>query len=305
MEEQTTDTAPTLSVVVASKVGPPFIDQCLRSIEAETRELSAEVIVVAAGAKEYAERIQTQFPWCRVVHSPDVSKVPALRRIGAQEAGGELVAVIEEHCTAAPDWLHKALGAHAKGEYAAVGGPVADHDYDRLRDWVVYFCEYNGSMPPFPDGESEHLNDANIVYRRDVLLRHADRLDDGFWPMAVHPVMLAEGARFRSVPEMVVHHRGPFDFAYYLHQRFLFSRAFAGVRAQNESALWRLTYLVAAPLIAVMLLFRMALTVWRKQGPMGAFVRTLPLTVVAIVVLVAGEWVGCLLGPGDALSEVE
>ena len=117
--------------------------------------------------------------------------------------------------------------------------------------------------------------------------------------------LLAEGVRFRSVPEMVVHHRGPFDFAYYLRQRFLFSRAFTGVRAQNESVAWRLVYLVGAPLVPAMLLARMALTVRRKQCRVREFVRTLPLTIVAVVVLVTGEWIGCLLGPGDALSEVE
>jgi hypothetical protein len=37
----------------------------------------------------------------------------------------------------------------------------------------------------------------------------------------------------------------------------------------------------------------------------GKFIRALPLLGSALVVFVAGEWVGCVLGPGDALSKVE
>lgn len=296
---------PTLSVVIASKVGPPFIDQCLASIENEVAALGAEAIVVAAGPAPYAARIAAAFPWARVVHAPDLARVPALRRRGVEEATGALVAVIEEHCSAADDWLQQAVAAHAAGDYGAVGGAITDDDYERLRDWVVYFCEYNGALPPVPEGDTDHLNDANIAYRRSLLLDHVELLDDGYWPMTLHPTLRQEGVAFRSVPAMVVYHRGPFDFAYYLRQRFWFSRAFAGVRARRRSPGWRLAYLLGAPLIPVMLLGRMTRQVLAKRCRIRQFILTLPLTVTALCVLVAGEWIGCLVGPGDALSKVE
>jgi glycosyltransferase involved in cell wall biosynthesis len=294
-----------ISVVIASKVGPPFIDQCLSSIAQQAADLHAEVIVVTPRSEEYAERIRSQFPWVRILREPAITKVPALRRRGVQEASGEYVAIIEEHCSAAPDWLRQALAAFERGSYAAVGGGITDFGYDRLRDWVVYFVEYNGSLPPVVAGETESLNEANIAYRRRHLLEHLDLLDDGYWQMTLHPTLLASGHKLLSVPEMVVYHRGPFDFFYYLHQRFLFSRAFAGVRAQNQSPVRRFAYLVAAPVIPLLLLGRIARTVIRKRCRVGQFVRSLPLTVPAVAILVAGEWVGCLLGPGNALTEVE
>jgi hypothetical protein len=292
-------------VVVASKVGAPFIDQCLASIEHEVTRLGAEAIVVAAGTTTYAARIASAFPWARVVHAPNLDQVPALRRRGVEEATGEFVAVIEEHCAAAGDWLRQALAAHASGEYGAVGGAIFDAEYRRRRDWVVYFCEYTASLPPAPRGETEDLNDANITYRRRLLLDHVHLLDDGYWPMRLHPTLRAKGVKLLSVPEMIVYHRGPFDFAYYLRQRFLFSRAFAGVRARTRSPLWRLAYILGAPLVPPMLLGRMTRQVIKKRSRVGQFVLTLPLMVPALLVLVAGEWTGCLLGPGDALSKVE
>lgn len=305
MGERAKATEPTVSVVIASKVGAPFIDACLRSIEEEAQALDAEVIVVAAGEQDYAARIASDYPWVKVVHAPDLKKVPALRCRGIEKASGELLCIIEEHCSAAPGWLRLAVKGHGRGEYAAVGGPVVDDDYDRLRDWVTYFCEYNSAMPPVPAGDTDSLNDANIAYRRQVLLNHIELLPDGYWPMTLHPTLLAEGVKLLSVPDMVVHHLGPWNFGYYLHQRFLFSRAFGGVRAQSETAGRRLAYLIGAPLIPVMLLARMTRSVWDKRCRVKQFVLTLPLIVVALIVLVAGEWVGYLLGPGDALSKVE
>lgn len=296
---------PKISVVVASKVGAPFIDQCLESLRAQAQALSAEVVVVAGGEASYAAVLRARFPWSRVVHAPEVRKVPALRRVGVEQSSGEYVAIIEEHCSAKEDWLAQGLAAHARGRYAAVGGPVADFDYDRLPDWAVYFMEYNSALPPWPAGETDHLHDVNIMYRRDALTAHAELLGEGYWPMTLHPTLLAEGSRFLSVPDMLVYHRGPFPFAYYLRQRYLFSRAFAGVRARNQGALKRCAYLVGGPLVPFFLLARMSLTVLRKRCRVGKFITALPLLGPALVVLVAGEWVGCLLGPGDALSRVE
>jgi len=296
---------PKISVVIASKVGAPFIDQCLDSVRVEAQALGVEVIVVAAGAASYAARLAADFPWARIIHAADLRKVPALRRRGVEQSAGDYIAVIEEHCSAKDDWLAKALEAHARGRYAAVGGPIADFDYDRLPDWVVYFLEYNGALPPAPAGETNNLNDANIAYRRDVLLEHAELLDEGYWPMTLHPTLLAEGMKFLSVPDMLVYHRGPFSFGYYLHQRYLFSRAFAGVRARKQSALKRWAYVLGAPLVPFFLLARISLTVFRKRCRVGKFIRALPLLGSALVVFVAGEWVGCVLGPGDALSKVE
>ena len=292
-------------MVIASKVGPPFIDDCLRSLEAQSRELDTEVIVVAAGDEAYSSRISGEFPWVRVIHVPGTQTVPDLRLRGVEEATGDHVAIIEEHCLASPQWLHQALAALGDGDYVAAGGPVVDYGYARMRDWVVYFCEYNGSLPPAPEGETVSLNAANIAYRRSLLIDNADLLREGYWEATLHPAVLLEGKRFLSVPDMVVHHRGPFNFGYYLRQRYWFSRAFAGARASSQSRAKRVAYLVGAPAMPALLLARMALRVWRKRCRVGRFVAALPLIIPALTVFVVGEWVGYLLGPGDSLSKVE
>jgi glycosyltransferase involved in cell wall biosynthesis len=294
-----------LSVVIASIVGAPFIDECLESLEAQAKSCDAETLVVACGTAEYAERIARKFPWVRVIHRSVRETIPDLRRRGAEEATGRMVAIIEEHCLAAPDWLQRAQEAHAQGDFGAVGGPVVDHDYKRLRDWVVYFCEYNGYLPPWQDGETFNLGSANIAYSREVLIKYRDYLSGGYWEAALHPKLIADGVKLRSVNRMVVYHNGPFDFGYYLGQRYLFSRAFAGCRGQSMPVLKRLIYILASPAVPFLLLGRMAKRVFSRKCRIDRFIQAVPLLIPVVFVYVAGELVGYLAGPGDALLKVE
>ena len=297
--------SPPVSIVIASIVGPPFIDECLMSIQQESMAWGAEVIVVACGTSEYANRLARKFPWVRVIHRPERETIPDLRRHGVDQASGDIIAVIEEHCLAAPDWLQRAIEAHASGDYGVVGGPVVDYAYKRLRDWVVYFCEYNSYLPPWRDGEWNDLGSANIAYSRSVLMKYKEWLSGGYWEAGLHPRLLADGVKFRAVPEMVVHHRGPFNFGYYLQQRYWFSRAFAGARGRHLPVSKKLAYLVAAPLVPFLLLARMAQRVFRKHCRVEKFAQVLPLLIPVLFVYVAGEFVGYLAGPGDALLKVE
>jgi hypothetical protein len=295
---------PTISVVIASKVGAPFLDQCLASLEVQAAEVGAEILVVTPDHASYADRIRTQFEWVSVL-SVDEPRVPALRRHGVEAASGDIVAIIEEHCAARDDWLATAIEVLSDERVSAVGGPVLPSEFSTLPDWTVYFCEYNAALPPAPEGDVDNFGEANSAYRRTVLMDHLEVLDTGYWPMSLHPTLASTGHVLHSTGRLAVDHRGPFPFRYYLGQRYLFSRAYTGVRAQQKPLVWRLTYLLLAPLLPIAFLARMTLRVFSKRCRPGRFLVSLPLTVVALVVLVAGEWVGCLLGPGDALERVE
>jgi hypothetical protein len=102
---------------------------------------------------------------------------------------------------------------------------------------------------------------------------------------------------------MVVHHRGPFDYGYYLQQRYWFSRAFAGARQLPASR--KIAYFLASPLVPFLLLARMTQRVVRQRCRLEKFAQSLPLLIPVLMVYVAGECVGYLAGPGDALLKVE
>src|SRR5262249_17775077 len=105
--------------------------------------------------------------------------------------------------------------------------------------------------------------------------------------------------------DMKVHHRGPFNYGYYLGQRYWFSRAFAGRRSRDLSAAKKLAYVIASPLAPFLLLARMAKRVREKNWHVDKFVKARPLVIPALFVYVGGETMGCLAGPGDAFMKVE
>jgi len=297
--------SPTVSVVIASGAGGDFLSRCLDSLREQAAEQAVEVIVADRCGGEYADRIRRNYPFVNLVPAEGKPRpgVPKLGKIGAMLARGDLVAIIEEHCVAPPDWL-ATIRKSFRPEDAAIGGPILDHDFRRVRDWVVYFSEYHNYLPPWPDGEPYPVGGANIAYRRDLLLKYRDVLDESFWEIVLHPKLVQEGG-LRAVAGMGVRHTGPFDYGYYLEQRYLLSRLWGGTRKDQVSPLSRLFYLVAAPAFPPLLLARIAHRVFSSGHRVGRFFQALPLLVPVACVYVWGEWLGFLCGPGDALERVE
>ena len=295
---------PQLSVVIASCVGPPFITRCLESLAAQRQQAEVEFIVVDRAGDSVIAHVQREFPWVTVLRRPPGESVPDLRRCGIHAAQAAHVAIIEEHCVARADWIATLLRC-IREPVAATGGVVADAGYRRVMDWAVYFTEYNSYMPGSTHGETRDVCAANCVYRRDLLLQYLPAAGSGYWEAGLNHMLLAAGERFRTEPELVVYHTGPFRFGYYLRQRFLFSRAFAGIRRAHASLAFRAAYLLLAPCMLPLLWGRMALRVLTARRRIGAFVRAQPYLLPVIATYVLGEWVGFLTGPGDSLSKIE
>jgi hypothetical protein len=301
-----------VSVVIASGAGGEFLFRCLESLSEQAASEGAEVLVADRVGGATAERLARDHPGVRVLRAGGTPhpSVPELRRVAALAARNEIVAVIEEHCTAPPHWIATIAGTFRDAAgmppppLAAIGGPILDSDFERVRDWVVYFSEYHNYLPPWSDGERYLLNGANVAYRRELLQRHEDLLGSGYWEVVLHPVLAREG-RFLSVSRMGARHTGPFDFGYYLGQRYLLSRVWGGTQRERVGAAKRLVYLFAAPLFPPLWLARIGARVFASGARVPQFLRALPLLVPVAVAYVWGEWLGYLLGPGDALERVE
>ena len=295
---------PQVSIIIASCVGPPFITNCLRSLEKQRNEADLEFMVVDRAGGEVAEQIERDFPWVTLIRRPRQESVPDLRRHGISMAKAEYVAIIEEHCIAREDWIRTILRC-IQEPVAALGGVVEDAEYERLVDWAVYFTEYNAYMPPADRGENWNICAANCVYHRDLLSKNLPTAGSGYWEAGLNEALLAQGKRFLIEPDLVVYHTGPFGFFYYLRQRFLFSRAFAGTRRSHISTGFRIAYLLLAPLLVPLLFARTAVRVFAKRHQVDKFIRVMPHLVPITMTYVFGEWVGFVAGSGDSLSKIE
>lgn len=295
-----------LSIVIASAAGGGFLARCLDSLRDQVDPKHVEVIVVDRCGGEVPNRIESKFPFVRLIQAESKEQrlsVPELRAQGVRIARGNIIAVIEEHCVAPSNWVETICSSMQVND-VAMGGPILDDDYARLVDWVVYFSEYHNFLPPWTEDKHTALNGANVAYSGKTLLSHLERLNQGYWEVVLHPLLEREG-RVRAIPQMGVRHIGPFNYGYYLKQRYLLSRVWGGTQRQHATSIRRLLYLVLAPLLPVLLLARIARRVSHSPRYIRKFIRCFPLLVPVSVVYVWGEWLGYLVGVGDALERVE
>lgn len=295
---------PELSVVIASCVGSPFITRCLKSLEHQIKGNDIECLVVDRAGGEIADGIVRDFPWVKLISRPAGESVPDLRRHGITEARADHIAIIEEHCTAREDWIATILRL-IRQPVAAIGGVVMDADYDRLTDWAVYFTEYNSYMPPMTRGRTQDVCTANCVYRRDLLVKGLPSAGGVFWEVGLNHSLIDAGETSISEPDLVVYKTGPFGLGYYLHQRYLLSRAFAGTRREHVSTAFRVAYLLLSPFLVPLLWARTAYRVFGKRRHIGKFLQVTPHLIPITATYVFGECVGFIAGMGDSLTKIE
>jgi hypothetical protein len=293
-------------VVIASAAGGDFLFRCLDSVREQAARTGTPIVVVDRVGGAHRSRLAQAYPQVDIVPAPETHRatVPEMRRIGADRAQTPLVAIIEEHCVAPAHWLDTIQQAFDEDRDAAIGGPILADRFTRVRDWVVYFSEYHNFMPPWPDEPRFALNGANVAYHRAKLLAHRDVLDTGYWEVVLHPVLAVDG-EFRAVNAMGVSHTGPFDFGYYLHQRYLLSRVWGGTQRSRVSAGKRWAHILLAPVFPLVMFARIAGLVKDRPELRGHFLAAAPMLLVAMCALTLGETLGYLVGPGRALESVE
>lgn len=298
---------PSLSVVIASGAGGEFLFRLLDALREQAAAEQAQVIVADRVGGTTAVRLAREHPWVTllsVTPGADGKKpsVPVLRAAAAAQATGEIVAVMEEHCRPTPHWL-RALREEFRPDDAAIGGPILHDAYENRCDWVVLFSEYQAYLPPWRDGERWLLNGANIAYRRSLLEKHAALLTTGYWEAVLHP-QLARDGKLRGLNRLGNPTTGPFEYPYYLRQRYLLARVWGAMQQRSAPASKRLVYLLLAPLFPFLWLARTTARALRSPY-VGQYVLTLPMLIPVAFVYVFGEWCGYAFGFGDALEEVE
>jgi len=281
-----------------------MIETCLDALAAQSGAALAEVIVADATDDAARAALAGRFPTVRVLPFPRRTSIPVLRTAAFDASRAPIVAVTEDHCVPDERWVEEILRAH-HAEIGAVGGPVENGSRDRLVDWAVYFCEYARNMSPVPDGESNDIPGVNVAYKREVLARHRDIMEDGFWEGLVHPRLITEGVRFVSSPRIVVVHKKRFGFFYFMSQRFHYSRYYAGTRVAGAPLAKRVVYAGATAILPELLAYRITREVMRKGRHRVRYALSLPALLPFLAMWAVGEFAGYLFGPGESLSRIE
>lgn len=283
--------SPRLSVVVASCRERALLDECLASLLPQCAAHSAELIVARAGP---VGDLDAAYPTVMFVDAPAGASVPALRAAGMAVAEGDVVAVTEDHCLAAADWLDQLVAAHRAG-VDVVGGAMDNAQRERAVDWAAYFAEYGAYIGDEPAGATPHVTAANVAYGRSVLREVIDAAREGHWENVAHDRLAARGRTVAFLATAAVSLNQSHRFTAFCMDRFAHGRAYATTRLAEEGTSWRWLYLAGTPGLPFLLGWRIARAAGRRRR--WPFVRALPLTLAFLAAWSAGEAAGYLRGP--------
>lgn len=279
------------SVVVAAFSGAAALEACLASLEPQ--RAGAEVLVVAP-LDDGTRRLAARFEWARFLDAPAGSSVFERRALGVAAARGDVVALVEDHCTLVPGWLEALLGAQAAG-HAVAGGPVENGLTARVWDWALYLVEYGAHLPPLPAGPAPILSGVNIAYTREALERCRATWAQAFYENEVHAALSGTGLH-RAPQAVVTAHLRLAPRAAWAHL-FAGGRRYGLHRRARVSALQRVLLPLLAPGVPALLLGRLLRTLAaRRPALLGIALRGLPAVLSLLLAWSAGEALGYLPG---------
>ncbi|HEV8516275.1 MAG TPA: glycosyltransferase family A protein [Candidatus Limnocylindrales bacterium] len=290
---------PEVSVVVPSIQGWPAIAQTLEAIRDQADGRPVEVVVVD-GSDRPEPPEDARWPGLRWLRAPGRSTYQ-LRPLGYRATSGSLVAVTEDHCIPAADWIERIVAAHAAYPRAAVvGGAIENASPEQVVARAAFLVTHTRFMPPLPRGPAEHLpGPANLSFKRHVLERIPEHGSLGVVEGFDGAALAAEGEILILDDRIRVGHRHAFDLREESAIQFHDGRTAAGFRrtVMDRRDWLRLAALGLLPFARSL---RGATTATRKGVPPRRVAGALPLIVWLQLCHALGELVGYASGPGTS-----
>ena len=295
---KTTENLPIkLSIVVAAWNSPDYLRHCLKSLEKQCEAVDIEVIVASnfeTGKHENADL----FPFAKYLVA-EAATVPELRTRGINAAGGEIIAILEDHCEVAPEWSEEIKKAHQPPR-SIVGGAVENISPKRALNWAVYLYDYGNYMLPNRAGATETLSGMNVSYKRETLAAIRDVYTNGFFETFVNEKLKQQGHQLYLAPSAVVYHRKNYDFKIVATQFYHQARSFAAQRIAGLPFAKRILFVFAALLLPFILTMRITARTLKKNRHLGRLIAAFPYLTILLTVWAAGEFCGYLFGAGKS-----
>jgi hypothetical protein len=298
--------APALSVILPCEEGFEYIRRTVRALRMQTVRDQIELVLITMTHQPLdleSEEI-TGFHSVRVVVAPGLMGNRA-RAAGIRCAGAPIVALAEDHCYPESGWAAALIATFGNG-WSAVGPAMYNANPGSALSWVNLLLAFGPWVAPAEAGAVTQLPWHNTTYKRAPLMEYGGHLGELMDVEGMLQQDLAcKGHRFYHQVAAQTYHLNISRYSSTIIHRLDASRLFAGHRSRSWSPLKRLAYILAAPLIPFIRLWR-ALPLLRKvdAGP-GLRPRVLPVLVGCLVLDAVGETAGYALGAGNTASRVE
>jgi len=297
---------PLAPLITCITVTPDDFERVRRTVlhlEAQTIRDRIELIVVAPTRARLAgiEGELAGFLRHEIVEAGPIRSTGMAIAAGVRRATAPVVAYAEEHSYPNPRWAEALLEEHAR-PCGAVGGLVENENPGSLLSWAQLYLDFAPCVAPAPGGEVQRLASHHTSYKTSVLEAYGERLGRMFECEGIlHEDLQRRGIVLRLSTEARSNHRNVSRLRSNLGATYYGARLYGAARARygRWSALRRLAYAAAAPLIPFVVLRRRLAAIGR--GGRGRMIpKLLPILLVLGVVEALGEATGYLAGQGDA-----
>ncbi|MBS1846937.1 MAG: glycosyltransferase family 2 protein [Actinobacteria bacterium] len=118
---EASNTAPRVSVVIATYERPDALERCLEHLRAQLEPVW-ETIVVDASPTSSTKDVCDRFPEVRYIRNDaGIGTLPLSRKIGAEASSGDIIAFIDDDAFADPGWSRNLVEAYGPGIGGVVG----------------------------------------------------------------------------------------------------------------------------------------------------------------------------------------
>ena len=294
-----------VTALIATIRGWPACRQAISLIAPQVRAAGGEFIVADGSSNpppSDAEMTELGGP-IRWLSMPGKS-VYQLRYAGYKAARGAVVAITEDHCYVAPDWVERILEVHRRHpNAAAVGGTVLNNTDQKIVDWAAFFLTQGPFMAPLVNGVASRISGvANVSYKRHILDRLGGDADQGVIDFLELPAAL-HGEELVADDSIKVRHNQSQGLLGTSLAEFDNGRTIAGYRRrQMMRGDW--LRIALSPVLPTYRGVRQMRIVRSKDMQPGMTVsrmaRTLPVHLWLQYCAMAGELLGYAAGPGDS-----
>ena len=194
-------------MIVPTRCEWPAIEPVVDALRSQIIAVNAE-LVVADGTDRGAaiDRRAAAVPpeLVRVLRVPG-SDVFELRARGLAEANGDIVAMIEDHCEPAPDFVAAILASHQQHTEHAIAGAVTNGSTTRVIDRVNFLVVHARNLPPRDEipGAAWIPTPSNVSYKRSAV---PSKVPERGWLETVHNVALLQADQVAFDDRIVVKH---------------------------------------------------------------------------------------------------
>ncbi len=246
-------------------------------------------------------------PAVTVIPASYPNSIGAVRLAGFRRASAPLVAFLEEHTRAEPEWAAALLARFTSGPWAGVGAEVLNLNPGGLVGDALFLMNYTGFIAPAEGGPSPLLQGNNSAYRRDSVLALGEDLIDLLEIESLLDWRLgSQGATLYVEPAAKFAHANEHIVLAFWEGNYLFSRLFGALRAQAQH--WtpadRWLRVAAAPLLPLLRVARLLRFVRAKRPQdLPLVVRGMPYIISAQYASVIGQSIGLVFGEGRSREQ--